>query len=125
MLPDRAGDPAFVLGGGGQMGAHEVGMLRALLDRGIVPGLVLGTSIGGINAAAVAADPSPAAVERLTQTWSAIERDDVFGGSILGRLGTHAPTPHPLHDNESVAARLSESLPAGIEVLAVPFQCVA
>ena len=37
--------PVFVLGGGGQLGAAEVGMLRALLARGIVPSLVLGTSI--------------------------------------------------------------------------------
>src|SRR4051794_6139261 len=125
MPRDRARDPAFVLGGGGQMGAHEVGMLRALLERGLVPGLVLGTSIGAINGAAVAADPSRAAVERLTQTWSAIERDDVFGGSILGRLGTLARTRTHLHDNGSLRARLSESLPARIEDLAVPFQCVA
>src|SRR3954471_3181451 len=125
MLSDRAGDPAFVLGGGGQRAAHDVGMLRALLERGIVPGLVLGTSIGAINGAAVAADPSLAAVERLTQTWSAIERDDVFAGSILGRLGTLARTRTHLHDNASLRARLSDALPARIEDLAVPFQCVA
>src|SRR3954454_24961752 len=125
-MPTRpAGDPAFVLGGGGQLGAHEVGMLRALLERGIVPGLVVGTSIGAINGAAVAAEPSLAAVERLTSTWSAIERDDVFGGSILGRLGTLARTRTHLHDNALLRARLSDSLPARIEDLAVPFQCVA
>jgi NTE family protein len=107
------------------MGAHEVGMLRALLERGIVPDLVVGTSIGAINGASVAADPSPAAVDRLTRTWSGIERDDVFGGSILGRLGTLARTRTHLHDNASLRARLAESLPARIEDLAVPFQCVA
>jgi NTE family protein len=118
-------DTAFVLGGGGQLGAHEVGMLRALLERGIRPDLVVGTSIGAINGAAVAAEPSPAAVERLTRTWSAIERDDVFAGSIIGRLGTLARTRTHLHDNASLRARLSESLPARIEDLAVRFQCVA
>jgi NTE family protein len=125
MARDRAGGIAFVLGGGGQLGAHEVGMLRALLERGIVPGLVVGTSIGAINGAAVAADPSLAAVERLTRTWSGIERDDVFAGSILGRLGTLARTRTHLHDNASLRARLAETLPARIEDLAVPFQCVA
>jgi NTE family protein len=125
MPSDAPGETAFVLGGGGQLGAHEVGMLRALLERGIVPGLVVGTSVGAINGAAVAAEPSLAAVERLTQTWSAIERDDVFAGSILGRLGTLARTRTHLHDNASLRARLGESLPARIEELAVPFQCVA
>src|SRR3954454_4218259 len=125
-MPTRpAGDPAFVLGGGGQLGAHEVGMLRALLERGIVPGLVVGTSIGAINGAAVAAEPRLAAVGRRTRTWAAIERDDVFAGSILGRLRTLAGPRTHLHDTASLRARLSDSLPARIEDLAVPFQCVA
>ena len=34
---------AFVLGGGGVLGANEVGMLRALLEVGIVPDMILGT----------------------------------------------------------------------------------
>src|SRR5215217_3628180 len=103
MARDHAGDTAFVLGGGGQLGAHEVGMLRALLERGVRPDLVLGTSIGAINGAAVAADPSLAAVDRLSGTWSAIERDDVFGGSLFGRLGTLARTRTHLHDNAGLA----------------------
>src|SRR5215217_1915075 len=125
MARDHAGDTAFVLGGGGQLGAHEVGMLRALLERGVRPDLVLGTSIGAINGAAVAADPSLAAVDRLSGTWSAIERDDVFGGSLFGRLGTLARTRTHLHDNAGLRARLADSLPARIEDLVVPFQCVA
>jgi NTE family protein len=118
---------AFVLGGGGgPLGAHEVGMLRALIERGIRPDLVLGTSVGAINGVAVAADPSPAGVERLTEMWSAIDRSDVFGGSVLGRLATLARTRTHLHDSESLRALLTEGLPVGrIEELAVPFQCVA
>jgi NTE family protein len=34
---------AFVLGGGGHMGAYEVGMLRALGESGIRPDLIVGT----------------------------------------------------------------------------------
>ncbi len=51
---------AFVLGGGGVLGAVEVGMLRALLEYGIRPDLVVGTSIGPVNGVLAAADPSPA-----------------------------------------------------------------
>jgi NTE family protein len=118
---------AFVLGGGGgPLGAHEVGMLRALIERRIRPDLVLGTSVGAINGVAVAADPSPAGVERLTEMWSAIDRSDVFGGSVLGRLATLARTRTHLHDGESLRALLTDGLPVGrIEELAVPFQCVA
>lgn len=45
---------AFVLGGGGSRGALQVGALRALLEAGIVPDLLVGTSIGAANAAALA-----------------------------------------------------------------------
>src|SRR3954453_15117461 len=96
---------AFVLRGGGQLGAPEVGMLRALLERGIRPDLVVGTSIGAINGAAVAAEPRPAAGERVTGTGAAVERDDVFAGSIIGRPGTLARTRTHLHDNASLRAR--------------------
>ena len=57
---------AFVLGGGGVLGAVEVGMLRALLERDIVPDLVLGTSVGALNGAMVARQPELAVVDRLT-----------------------------------------------------------
>src|SRR5439155_920516 len=53
---------AFVLGGGGLLGAHEVGMLRALADAGVRPDLVVGTSIGALNGVLVAADPAGGAV---------------------------------------------------------------
>ena len=40
---------AFVLGGGGVLGAHEVGMLQALAESSITPDIVLGTSIGALK----------------------------------------------------------------------------
>src|SRR5579872_4608660 len=48
---------AFVLGGGGSLGAMQVGMLEALVEHAIVPDLVVGTSVGAINGAILAADP--------------------------------------------------------------------
>jgi Patatin-like phospholipase len=47
---------AFVLGGGGSLGAMQVGMLEALAERAIVPDFVVGTSVGAINGAILAAD---------------------------------------------------------------------
>jgi NTE family protein len=121
-----AGQVAFVLGGGGHLGAHEVGMLRALLERGIAPDRVVGTSIGAINGAAVASDPTPDAIGRLAEVWSRIERSDAFGGSLLGRLGTLARSRTHLHDNEPLRRMLEDWLPVErIEDLPVPFQCVA
>jgi NTE family protein len=45
---------AFVLGGGGARGAMQVGALRALFEAGVKPDLLVGTSIGAINATALA-----------------------------------------------------------------------
>lgn len=117
---------AFVLGGGGHLGAHEVGMLQALLEHGVVPDLVVGTSIGAINGAAVAAEPTTAAVARLAEVWTRIEHSDAFDGSLLGRLGTLARSRTHMHENGSLRRLLSESLPVGrIEDLPVAFECVA
>ena len=100
-------------------------MLRALVERGVAPDLIVGTSIGAINGAVVAADPSPATIERLAAVWSRIEASDAFGGSFLGRLGTLARTRTHLHDNAGLRRMLADALPATFEELAVPFECVA
>jgi NTE family protein len=101
-------------------------MLRALLQRGIVPDLIVGTSVGAINGVAVAADPSVEGVKRLTGMWSAIDRSDVFEGSLLGRVGTLVRTRTHLHGNEALRAALTQALPVDtIEQLPIPFQCVA
>ncbi len=127
MTDARGAGVAFVLGGGGgPLGSHEVGMLQALLERGIVPDLVLGTSIGAINGAAVAADPTPAGVQRLASLWADIGQRGVFGGSVVRRAVTLARTRTHLHGNDALRARLARALGTGrIEDLAVPFQCVA
>src|SRR3954471_15406175 len=115
---------AFVLGGGGQLGAHEAGMLRALLEREVMPDLVVGTSVGAINGAAIATSPTVAMAQRLAETWSAIENSDVFGGSLLGRLSTLARTGTHLHDSAPLRATLTEALEIPlIEDLPVRFQC--
>jgi len=81
---------AFVLGGGGVLGAHEVGMLQALADAEIVPDLVLGTSIGAINGALFAAQPDLAGVRRLRELWSDSNVAQLSSGALLRRAGTLA-----------------------------------
>jgi NTE family protein len=120
------GRTAFVLGGGGMLGATEVGMLRALAEREIRPDLVVGTSVGAINGAYIAADPSPAAVQALADLWGALGRSDVFGQSLLRQATTLARSGTHLHQNSALRHLLEEH--AGdtlIEDLPVQFQCVA
>ncbi|MBD5786877.1 patatin-like phospholipase family protein [Cellulosimicrobium terreum] len=93
---------AFVLGGGGVRGAVEIGMIRALLERGVTPDLVVGTSIGAINGAALAADPTPSVVARLESAWSSPVAAQIYGEAWyrqvrrLARTRTHLASPEPL-----------------------------
>lgn len=69
---------AFVLSGGGSLGAVQVGMLLALADRHIAPDLVVGSSVGALNAAFVAGHPGHRGVEELARVWTGLRRTDVF-----------------------------------------------
>ena len=104
---------AFVLGGGGVLGAVEVGMLRALFEREITPDLVLGTSVGALNGAMVARDPSPAALDRLTELWRSASESghEVYGDRRLRTVrravstGTHIYSAGPLKKRLARRAR--------------------
>jgi len=114
---------AFVLGGGGLLGAVEVGMLKALLEAGIKPDLVVGSSVGALNGAAIAGDPTLETVEVLTAMWEALGQKEVFSGR---RLSTLARSRTHLHGNDGLRALIEEhGKDVAIEDLAVPFQCVA
>ena len=98
-----APETAFVLGGGGVLGAGEVGMLRALLEAGVVPDLVVGTSVGAVNGAFLAAEPTVAATSGWP-TCGAASPPTVFAGSWGSRTATalrsrtHLHGPGPLRD---------------------------
>jgi NTE family protein len=124
---DRAPyEVAFVLGGGGVLGAHEVGMLGALAERSIKPDIVLGTSIGAINGAMFAADPSVEGVERLGRLWDDSNLAGVSAGALLRGVTTLARTGTHLQSLEEVRRRLADAFPVErVEELELPFQCVA
>lgn len=129
-MPTAAQDPpgptAFVLGGGGLLGAAEVGMLQALTEAGVRPDLVLGSSVGALNGAAIAADPTPETVGRLTDLWTALGSDGVFASSIFGQVRTLARSRTHVHSNARLRALIDAQSPGQqIEDLTVPFQCVA
>lgn len=117
---------AFVLGGGGMLGSAEVGMLQALASAEVVPDLVVGSSVGALNGAAVAAEPGPGSADRLASMWSELGARDVFGSGVVGQLRHLARSRTALHDGDGLRALLNAQVgDLRIEDLAVPFQCVA
>lgn len=82
----RDGTPqrtAFVLAGGGSRGAVQIGMLEELVDRGIRADRVFGASVGAINGAAYAGDPTPEGVARMAEVWRAVRGGDIFPRGAL------------------------------------------
>jgi NTE family protein len=118
---------AFVFAGGGVRGAVHVGQLRALLERGITPDLVVGTSVGALNGAVVARDPHPQVAHEMLEMWQTDEARAVFGQSWIRQAGrvvrgrTYTLSAKPLVD------LISMHFPAGalIEDLQLPFVTVA
>ena len=115
------GPVAFVLSGGGNLGALQIGMIRALAERGIRPDLILGCSVGAINGAGLAEDPTPAGVGRLERLWR-----DLDGKQLMPPAVALARKGEAISDNAGLRRELEERLTARtFEELAVPFQCVA
>lgn len=77
---------AFVFAGGGSLGAVQVGMLHALLEAGLRPDFVVGSSVGAVNAAYFAGAPDLEGVERLSALWEGLRRSDVFPLTIASAL---------------------------------------
>ena len=88
--PEVDGRPreAVVLSGGGSLGAVQIGALRALLEAGVKPDVFIGCSVGALNAAALAIDPTLSRLHEIEEIWRSLDRRDVFGGNRR-MLATH------------------------------------
>jgi NTE family protein len=120
------GPVGFVLGGGGSLGAGQVGMLRALRDREIRPDLVVGTSVGSVNGALLALNPDEAPA-RLEDVWHRMTRTRVFPGGPIAQLRTLRQHRNHLFPNTGLAEILRTEL-AGVDNFAnlqLPFGTVA
>lgn len=91
---------AFALSGGASLGAIQVGMLRALYERGIVPDLIVGTSVGAVNGAFIASRPqTPGTADELAEIWHRIGRGNVFPlNPLTGFLGFFGARDHLVPD---------------------------
>jgi NTE family protein len=69
---------AFVFAGGGSFGAIQVGMMHSLVAHGIAADMVVGSSVGALNGACYAGDPTLRGVLQLETIWRGLRRQDVF-----------------------------------------------
>jgi NTE family protein len=78
---------AFVFAGGGSFGAIQVGMLHSLAKHGVVADMACGSSVGAINAAYYAGDPTIEGIRKLEAIWRGLRRQDVFPVSLGALFG--------------------------------------
>lgn len=121
-LPSPVG---FVFGGGGSLGAIQVGMLQAINEHGVHAGLVTGTSIGAINGAIVAADPIGGA-NRLSHVWAEIDTKALLPGGILQRIWTWYRKKTYLFETAAIDELFEREIGDGlIEDLPVPYAAMS
>jgi NTE family protein len=126
LLRRRSGPVAWVLSGGGNHGAVQVGMLRALVEREIRADLVLGASIGALNGAAFAQDPTLSGVARLEELWRGLDRVGILPSGWFPNALAMARRGEAIHSNDRLRGVLEGMLRVErFEDLAIPFQCVA
>ncbi|GAW49230.1 MULTISPECIES: patatin-like phospholipase family protein [unclassified Nocardioides] len=114
---------AFVLSGGANLGAAQVGMLTALREAGERPDLVIGASVGALNGAWVAAD---APLEELATVWRTLRRSDVFPAHPLRGLLGFAGRSNHLVANSGLRRLLADHLRfENLQDARIPFHVVA
>lgn len=77
---------AWVLSGGGSLGAVQVGMLQALSRANVPVDMVVGASVGALNGAFFADDPTAKGADRLAELWRGLRRKDVFPLTLFAGL---------------------------------------
>lgn len=100
---------ALVLAGGGSLGAAQAGMLRAVTDAGLRFDLIVGASVGAINGAFFAGDPTREGAGRLAQIWRGIRRRDVMPWSAASLANMVLRRAH-IFENHALRAMLSKHI---------------
>ena len=115
----------FVLSGGAARGAVQVGMLEGLIEHGIVPDALVGTSVGALNAAFMGWHPDIERVRQLRHNWLRLTTRDIFPGGTLARVA-HLLRQRPyLFSSAALAGLIEDWKPVErLEDLPVPVRIV-
>ena len=117
---------AFVLSGGAAMGAIQIGMLKALAEYQIEPDLIVGSSVGALNGAAIANHGLQDGAVRLEKLWSRLDRQDVFPGGRLAQARQVLSTQNSLFPNHGLAKIICDMLTVEtFDELQIPFAALA
>jgi NTE family protein len=111
----------FVLSGGAARGAVHVGMMQTLLEAGIVPHALVGTSVGALNAAFMGWQTGLDRVHALAEHWQRLGTRDIFPGGTWSRLAHLAQRHAYLFSSDALRDLIGAWVPvARLEDLTTP-----
>lgn len=117
---------AFVFSGGANLGAVQVGMLKALLNAGIYPDIVVGVSVGALNAALIANHGLAEGITILEAIWQGVRRQDIFPGGAWSQAWRLLRSRTHLHPNNGLTALICRWLTVTtMEELQIPLGVLA
>ena len=120
--PDRT---AFVLAGGGSRGAVQVGMLQELIARDIRADRVFGASVGAINGASYAGQPTMENAERMATIWRAVKGTDIFPRGTFDGPWAYLQKRASVHANSGLRAIIESGIDyENLEDATIPIEVV-
>jgi NTE family protein len=120
--PERT---AFVLAGGGSRGAVQVGMLQELIARGITADRVFGASVGAINGASYAGQPTMENAERMATIWRAVKGTDIFPRGTFDGPWAYLQKRASVHANSGLRAIIESGIDyENLEDATIPIEVV-
>jgi NTE family protein len=123
--PRPAPEVAFVLPAGGSTGAVQVGIIQALLDCDIVPDVLVGCSVGALNAAYLALNPTAERAAELEDLWRGLQGADVLGSGWPRALARMVWRQDHLFSAEPLRALIRSACPlSDLSELPVPVHVV-
>jgi NTE family protein len=116
---------AFVLAGGGSRGAVQVGMLQELIARGIRADRVFGASVGAINGASYAGQPTQENAERMATIWRAVKGTDIFPRGTFDGPWAYLQKRASVHANSGLRAIIESGIDyENLEDATIPIEVV-
>lgn len=114
---------AMVLSGGASLGSAQVGMMQAVIESGVKPDFVIGTSVGAVNGAWLAGGEP---LDGLADVWRNLRRNDVFPVSpVSTALGFLGRADHII-SNHGLARLIERNLTfERLEDAAIPLHVIA
>lgn len=111
----------FVLSGGAARGAVQVGMMQTLIESGIRPAGLVGTSVGALNAAFVGWRPDVDRIHELAERWRRLTTKDIFPGGNWTRLAHLAQRHAYLFSSDALQSLIQSWIPVShLEELPTP-----